>query len=352
MSLGDGFYLRAQKDFIAFIAENAPRWQAHPTLPEDVLAQLVERGLFKLFVPKSFGGLALSLREAAALYAALARADGSVAWLVQIGAGGGFFVPSFPPEVAKAFFSPQQAVIAGSGYPSGRAYRVTGGYRVSGTWRYASGAQYASLFTANAVLPEEGNAIRAFAFPREAVELIPDWHAMGMRATSSWSFRVTEVFVPEAHSFVVGEQLWDPGLPVYRIPFELFALVSIGAVAYGLVMAFLDEAVASLAHALERRQRVAAYRRKARWHGRILFGLISGLERAAGNGMTAQEQRQWAERIGVHLESMRRLTLAALPCCGMLAVQETSRLNRILRDMLAIGQHQIFRGGTFGCAHL
>lgn len=62
------------------------------------------------------------------------------------------FVPSFSPAVAERIYAPVDAVIAGSGYATGKARNVPGGYRVTGQWKYASGAQYARVFTANAVL--------------------------------------------------------------------------------------------------------------------------------------------------------------------------------------------------------
>ncbi|PTQ55647.1 MAG: hypothetical protein BSOLF_1753 [Candidatus Carbobacillus altaicus] len=269
-------------------------------LPDDVLAWLIEHGLFKLFVPKALGGHALTLEEALRLVMLVAEADGSVAWQVQIGSGGGYFVPSFTPSVAEAIFSPQHAVIAGSGYVGGFAYPVPGGYRVSGYWRYASGAQYATTFTANAFLLEgipdvevrilklkevfsairrddvalrgdavlntsksvrEGNftsfhallrelqeemqgqtAIRAFAFTREAVETFSDWQGVGMRGTSSEAMIVRDVFVPQERSFVVGDTISTLyAEPLIRVPFVSFAEASIGAVVIGLAQALAEE---------------------------------------------------------------------------------------------------------------
>lgn len=269
-------------------------------LPDDVVAWLIEQGLFKLFLPQTLGGHALSLEEAVALVMLIAQGDGSVAWQVQIGSGGNYFLPSLSSSVAKMIFSPPAAVIAGSGYVGGYAYPEAGGYRVSGYWRYASGAQYATTFTANALVlkapaeseayliklreafsnirrdgiiqrgDEDGEAanalrterftsfhtllrslqkalqhqaaIRAFAFTREEVETFSDWEGMGMRGTSSAAMLVRDVFVPEERTFVVGETgHTHDRVPVQHIPFVSFAEASIGAVVIGLAQALAEE---------------------------------------------------------------------------------------------------------------
>ena len=116
--------------------------------PADILEWIYDLKLFKLIVPEEFAGRPTPLPDMLRVFDELSAIDGSLGWLVHIGAAGGFFVPSFAKETARELFSPRDAVIAGTGFPAGRAGRVQGGYHVSGRWFYASGAQYASLFTA------------------------------------------------------------------------------------------------------------------------------------------------------------------------------------------------------------
>ncbi|MCS6966083.1 MAG: acyl-CoA dehydrogenase family protein [Candidatus Kapabacteria bacterium] len=326
-----------------WLRERSSEWAELETVPEDIVEWLVRRRMFKLFVPAAFGGGEQSLTEAVRLYEALAEADGSVAWLVQIGAGGGFFVPSFAPEIAQQFFSGEGAVIAGSGAVAGTARRVAGGYRVSGRWRYASGAQYATLFTANARVQETG-AVRAFAWLPEQVRLERDWRALGMRATSSWSFTVDDVFVPEERSFVVGQKLWKPGLLVYELPFEFFATASIGAVALGLAQAFFQE--------LETMERPAAVRADLpRWRGlleyarRMFHETVNWAEKTtavAGEKQSEQEGlEEWMLRGAFQIA--RQCVLEALPAVGMVVILEGNTIGRIARDFLTICQHRVLR---------
>ncbi|GIV56312.1 MAG: hypothetical protein KatS3mg040_1080 [Candidatus Kapaibacterium sp.] len=351
---------------ISLIRKEAQRWADAQTLPQEIIESLYGEGAFKLFLPSHFGGKEYSLEQAAALYADIAAADGSVGWLVQIGAGGGYFLPSLVPEVAERIFAPREAVIAGSGYPTGIARKVPGGYRVTGSWKYASGAQYATTFTANAQV-EDGGGIRAFAFERNQVELIADWDAMGMRATSSWSFRVEDAFVPEQLSFVVGEKVWEPGVAVYNVPFLLFAIVSFGAVVIGLASAFFEEATQALSAigARERLGRLGALQAMTLDAEREFFEHVRRIEQpttevswnlqsvrmheggstqhSTHNKQVPTQHEQVLDTLLGLIERIYERVWNALPWCGMHVVHEKSRLSRVVRDLLVVRQHELLR---------
>lgn len=369
-------------------------------LPNDVVAWLINHGLFKLFIPKTLGGHALTLEEALALVMLIAQGDGSVAWQVQIGSGGNYFLPSFSPAVAEMIFSPPAAVIAGSGYVGGYAYPEAGGYRVSGYWRYASGAQYATTFTANALVLEaraeseaylaklreafsnirrdaSGQrrdedsdvdhavhsahfmpfhsllgmlqdekllpvAIRAFAFTREEVETFSDWQGIGMRGTSSEAMMVREVFVPEERTFVVG----DTANSLYRvslqdIPFVSFAEASIGAVVVGLAQALAEEMTRLLSEKVFPAQRtpVVAVLQEAI----DTFRYMKNLYEQAVRQLCLKDQDHmvqmfsWTVRHAVR--TIRMKAWEVFPYLGMQVLDERSRLNRIMRDMETAAHH-------------
>ncbi|HEY8346750.1 MAG TPA: acyl-CoA dehydrogenase family protein [Symbiobacteriaceae bacterium] len=324
-------------------------------LPDDVVAWMIEHNLFKLCVPKSLGGAELGIADLVRIYEALAAIDGSLGWQAQIGSGGGYFVPSFPPEVARRFFQEPHAVIAGSGYPGGTARRVPGGYIVSGRWRYASGAQYATLFTANAILEEgDGTAegaprIRAMAFLPHEVQVIHDWDAFGMRATSSWSIIAKEVFVPEERSFVVGQMLWDPGYPLYHLSFDLFAVASIAAVCVGVARSFFDAALepdstTGKAPSENADEVFRSGRKKAESWRQLFFTAADQLEAELMQGALDEarcEHFTWMMQQAAH--RMRDLVLTAMPYLGIRGTRPSERVNRIIRDLLTACQHVVMR---------
>jgi alkylation response protein AidB-like acyl-CoA dehydrogenase len=241
---------------LAQLAELTSSLRAHANeadrlrqLPERVVRTLIELRLFRLWIPRRYGGLELPLPQTLEIYEAAARIDGSVGWAVMIGSGGGLFAAYLDPAVASELFAPANAVVAGSGAPDGRAERVAGGYRVSGRWRYASGANYATTFTANCVVTEDGKPlvdadgkplIRAMAFTPSQVAVLPSWDTSGMRGTGSHDFEVRDVLVPDQRSFSVFTDTPREAGVLYRLPFGVLTELPITAVAVGIARHALD----------------------------------------------------------------------------------------------------------------
>ena len=67
------------------IAARVADFEAERRMPSDVVDVLKAIGAFRIFVPRSHGGLELDLPSGLAIIAALARLDGSVGWTAMIG---------------------------------------------------------------------------------------------------------------------------------------------------------------------------------------------------------------------------------------------------------------------------
>lgn len=219
-------------------------------LPKHVVRVLVEHGLFRLWIPKRCAGFELDLPEALQIYEAAARLDGSIGWAVMLGAGGGLFAAYLDLATASEIYGRPDAVVAGSGAPEGRAQRERGGYRVSGCWRYATGAYYATTFTANCVVMDDGKLvldstgrplIRAMAFEPQQVTILPVWDPTGLRGTGSDDFEVRDTFVPENRSFSLFTDAPRESGPLYRLPFSVVTELPVTAVAVGIARHALDE---------------------------------------------------------------------------------------------------------------
>lgn len=207
-------------------------------LPAPVVEQLIRLGLFRLWIPRRYGGLEMSLPAALAIHEAVAHLDGATGWATMIGSGGGLFAAYLAPPVAERLFGAGEAVVAGSGAPHGTALRVPGGYRVTGRWRYASGADYASVFTANCRVTEGGNRpvplIRAMAFAPADVRIHRTWDSSGLRATGSHDIEVRDAFVPDELSFSVFTDPVREGGPLYGLPFATLTELPVSTVALGI----------------------------------------------------------------------------------------------------------------------
>jgi len=120
---------------------------------------------------------------------------------------------------------------------------------INGRWTFATGAPHLSHFTLNAVVTENDQPvldengkelIRSFIIPKDQVEIIADWNAMGMQATGTFSFTVDDVLVDANHSFIYNEFYTDAVLD--RIPFRIFADLTLLVNYLGMAEHFLNEA--------------------------------------------------------------------------------------------------------------
>lgn len=226
----------------SLIDRHAEEGRRDARLPRPIVDALVERGLYRLWIPRRFDGLEMPLPEGLRIIEALSKLDGAVGWAVMIGAGGGLFAAYLPPEIAQRLFRPRDALVAGSGAVRGTAERVEGGYRCSGRWRYASGAHQATVFTANCQVVENGEIlhvngkpwVRAMAFHPSQVAVIETWDTTGLRATGSHDIVVQDAFVPASDTFSVLTDAPREAGALYRLPFGTMTELPISAVVLGL----------------------------------------------------------------------------------------------------------------------
>ena len=247
----DDELLTAVTGLLPLLEREAPAAEAAGHLAPAVHKALVEHRLFRLWIPRSFGGLQTDLITGLRVVELLARGDGATGWTVMLGAGAGRFAAFLEPDTAAEVFRPEDAFIAGSSAPSGVARRVEGGYRVNGRWRYGSGAHHATWFTANCFVhdehgaPEQATAgeplIRAVAVPAAEVTIHRTWLVTGMRGTGSDDFEISDRFVPMDRTFSLAADSAREEGPLYRLPFMSVAELAFGAVSLGIGRRALDE---------------------------------------------------------------------------------------------------------------
>lgn len=314
-------------------------------LTPPVIAALREARLFRLWIPRAHGGLELSLPDALRVYEAVARADGSTGWAVMIGSGGGLFAPLLEAGVAEALFRRDDALVAGSGAPDGRAVRVEGGYRVTGRWRYASGAAWATTFTANCVIAggDGADGMRAMAFEPSQVRIHETWNTSGMRATGSHDIEVIDAFVPEGRSFAVGAPPREGG-PLYRVPFTVLTELPVTAVALG-IAAHALEAFAAGPRMNASRDAHARVQATVQAHRATVLGLAQDAWREAeGVGeVCAPLQSRITAACVEAVAALRAGARELADLAGMAALRMTDPLGRAARDLAALSAHASVR---------
>lgn len=342
---------------IEMIKSSSDKIERLGTLPEDILQIIYDHKLFKLFVPNELGGKDLELPEALKVFQEASSIDGSFGWLVTIGSGGNMFIPCFDKNVCEALFRPANAVIAGSGYPTGTAVKIGDVYQVSGEWKYCSGSEYASFFTANCLVKENGSAaadhiISCILMP-EDVKIIQDWDAFGLKGTGSHSIKADTVKIPESRTFTLLQHKNSYGGLVHSFPFLPFSEASFTAVCLGIGQDFLRETKVSSS----RKKEIWSTHHEERYENvtnlieeqaklfqekeEVFYTLIEELwhKHKANNELTQQDLQEFTQFCKSCVNVLIDGANSLIRYFGMEAVKESSTLNRIWRNLYTAGQH-------------
>ncbi len=208
-------------------------------LNEDRLQNCYDKMWFKLFVPKSYDGLELSMKEGCEELLKIAEIQGGLGWTVNLGAGANWFSGFFEEEVAEQLFTPKNAVIAGSGFTNGEWKTTENGFKISGEWTKCTGAHHATLFSLTANNLDEGSKI--FVVPREKVQWsVEKWPIMGMRNSSSFGIILNEAEVPAGYDFQMNVIKNNFHYSVFHIPFQSFARLCMSASYLGVVRCLMN----------------------------------------------------------------------------------------------------------------
>lgn len=230
--------MNIRSQFKALFYDEQGKYQDNVSASVIDLAQ--DLGLFKVFLPEDLNGNNWDLSQTLTLFRDTAYCNGSFGWLIQIGNGGTYFVCNNTDSTNQTFFCSKNAVLTGSAMVGGKATPAKDGYLVSGQWRFASCSAFATVFTAT-VLREDTGEVWTALVPRESVTVINDWDTLGMRSTSSNSFKVEEVFVPTSHFFQTLNRINYLEHPIFNLPFFVYAQVFFTATLQGLIERFLEE---------------------------------------------------------------------------------------------------------------
>ncbi|MCA0273313.1 MAG: acyl-CoA dehydrogenase family protein [Proteobacteria bacterium] len=225
------------------LAEQSGRFDADRRLSDEVFGALSEAGFFRLLLPAQLGGCGLPPLDFMTVVEHAAAFDGTIGWLVGNGGGmsraGGYL----PLEAARQVFGKPPAFVASSTGAIGKAVPARSGYHITGRWPFASGAPHATSFAALCEVDEgegQGNGRIVLAFlPRQAVNLVDNWHVSGMRGTGSWDFVADNAFVPAEFLCDFQPKPTQAGV-VYRLPGISAFVWTVATVPLGIAKGAID----------------------------------------------------------------------------------------------------------------
>ncbi len=329
-------------------------------IPADLAQTLRDAGVFRINMPKIWGGPELTSMEQNEVIEELSRANASVGWCAMIGSDSGIMSSYFDDDLAREMYPRLDMVQAGWYLPVGQAHKVPGGYRVSGKWAVARGCTHADWMSAGCMVYENGKQMMtrtgvpewrvAVAKPSE-FELLDTWHTTGLRGSGSLDYRCEDLFVPAERTFSFYEPPKRPGA-LYSSPDTY--LRKMPGIPLGIARDAIDTVVASMADKREvptgRPYRDMPRVQSAIAQAEGLYGaarafLYSSLE-AQWESLEAQQPLTkkiradlWLARINTFQSARQVVQLMYDTVGGGAIYSQKSPLDRHFRDIQTICQH-------------
>ena len=180
---------------------NAVETENRRRVVEENISAIREAGLYRIMVPRRFGGLETDIRTKMEVSAALARGCGSTAWATTLMNVCSFFAGLASAECQNDIWGADpDARIAGVFAPLATTRRVEGGLIVNGKWPWSSGCLHSDWAMMGVpVVNEAGEPIdQAMAFmPMSECTIEDTWYVAGMKGSGSNTIVAEDVFVPD-----------------------------------------------------------------------------------------------------------------------------------------------------------
>ncbi|MBV2149804.1 flavin-dependent monooxygenase, partial [Sphingobium sp. AS12] len=174
----------------------------------------------------------------------IAQADGSAGWVASFAPQTALYLATLPLRALDEIYSDgPDTVVAGGLFPMQTAQVLPGGYLVDGQWSFASGCLGASwLGVGMSVEGQQGEGTTPLIamLPASAVEIVPNWDVVGLKATASHDLKVVRQFVATEFTGRRGGTPLVEGA-LYRFPALCGAAFFHAVVALGIARAALDD---------------------------------------------------------------------------------------------------------------
>lgn len=214
------------------------------------MAALTDAGVYRMNVPRRYGGYQSRLSTQVEVLSEIAAACGSTGFMALIQAGCSYIAALFPDEAQDEIFTGPDVRVGGTLIPDAVAVATDGGYVVNGTSGFATGCQNADWHLLTARVEHAGGPPEVLwtAVPMSDLEILDDWHVSGLAGSGSNSVVARDVFVPAHRVLPVGPLLAgdlaskaNADDPFYRMPVLLLFCAWTAPNALGLARASLAE---------------------------------------------------------------------------------------------------------------
>ncbi len=189
------------KELHPLLSKNAAAGEQDRRVAEESIEALAEAGLFRLTIPKRYGGYQTTMRTMLDVTAAVAEADGGTAWIVTLINVCNWMASLFSTQAQDEVFGVNPgAKVSGVLAPTAQSHKTNGGWTVSGKWYYNSGSWHSDWSVLGIPITDEAGEVvdQGLALiPRTQLQMEDMWFVAGMKSTGSNAVIADNVLVPE-----------------------------------------------------------------------------------------------------------------------------------------------------------
>ncbi|MFL5254631.1 MAG: hypothetical protein ACJ8AI_17395 [Rhodopila sp.] len=200
---------------VPVLAEREAAASQARSLPPETIAAYRDAGMLRVMQPRRFGGFQESFGLFARIVETLAEGCAASAWVYAVLGEHQWIIACMNEQAQDDVWGDSpEAVTSSSLAPRVTAARTAGGWRVSGRFPFSSGCRHAQWAILGVKAEDAaGNApTRYILVPMTQIEILDDWHVLGLRGTGSCSLIVQDVFVRE-HRTILLRDLMDGATP-------------------------------------------------------------------------------------------------------------------------------------------
>jgi 3-hydroxy-9,10-secoandrosta-1,3,5(10)-triene-9,17-dione monooxygenase len=357
--------LAAARALVPVLAQREPAANAGRRIPDETIADFHRAGIIRALQPHRFGGCQAGFAVFSRIVETLAEGCAASAWVYAVFGEHQWIIASMPEQAQIDVWGDDPGAVASSSLaPRETARPVQSGWRLSGRFPFSSGCEHAQWAIIGARAPDEaGNQpTRYMLIPIQEIDILDDWHVLGLRGTGSRTLVLRDVFVP-AHRTVLLRALMEgrtPGGAVHpeysllRAPRGYLVPFSLPPVAFALANRALTLVPAALRSRLSRgvhdlgASEVVQMRLGEAAAAIELATLIMHTRRdeslaalATGRAIEAVEIVRNRRDVAYATRALRRGVEMLAELSGARTVYDADPLQPILRDVMTIASHSV-----------
>lgn len=212
------------------IGQQTEEEEKNGRLLPSTINSLREAGYYRLFLPKSLGGVEADPLTAANIVEIISMHNVAAGWSMMVANTAHWWCCRLPEKGVKQIYqNGPDTFLAGAFHPPMKAIPVDEGYIISGRTPLTSNVHEAEWIAVTAMVFENGMMkinhgvpeVRVVMLHVSQYQVIDTWQTIGMKATDSNDVVANDVFVP-THLTCILSPVFEPNAyfagPLYRYP--------------------------------------------------------------------------------------------------------------------------------------